>query len=243
MKLTAVTKLVVLVVGAVIAMSTFVACGKSSESTSSSTPSRGETSSSVVAMPQKATFITEMPTKDGQPPMVLAVSVDGDRVVAYACNNSNDEAWFFGTQNGGSMELTSRYLDKLQAKFDGGTLNATLELNSAKNDIYMSAMQSAPAPAGIYTATAGSARASWIVLPDNKVVGVLSANSKNDREVIDQINAQQAAFKEKVRQARLNRQLQQASALNVDRLTSQLNGTQVTAVQVTGNMTSLPGSG
>jgi predicted GTPase len=81
------------------------------------------------------------------------------------------------------------------------------------------------------------------VLSDRSVVGVLSANSKNDREVIDQINAQQQAFKDKVRQARLNRQLQQAPALNVSALTSQVNAQQVQVVQVGGTMTALPSGG
>ena len=40
---------------------------------------------------------------------------------------------------------------------------------------------------------------------DQSVVGVTSPNSKNDREVIDQINAAQQAFKDKVRRARLQR--------------------------------------
>ena len=116
-------------------------------------------------------------------------------------------------------------------------LNATLTMNDVA---YTGVADPAEPPAGIYTATAGDARASWIVLSDQSMVGVTSANSKNDREVIDQINAQQADFKAKVRQARLNRQLQQSAQLAYGKWTSQLNGSTVTAVRVTGNMTSLP---
>ncbi|HUL98059.1 MAG TPA: hypothetical protein VLU24_01205 [Mycobacterium sp.] len=181
-----------------------------------------------------------MPQKEGQPQMVLAVTVEGDRVAAYACNNSNDEAWFFGTQQSGSMNLTSKYQDTLQASFDGKNLTTTLTMNDVT---YTGTAEPAAAPAGIYTATAGNARATWIVMADQSVVGVTSPNSKNDREVIDQINAQQQAFKDKVRQARLQRQLEQSAQLNTSNFTSTLNGTTVTAVQVTGNMTSPPSFG
>jgi hypothetical protein len=239
MNFTALTKLAVYVAGFLIALSTVVACGKANQSTATSSPA-SSTTTSAVAMPQKATFIVTLPTKEGEPDMVLAVSVDGDRVVAYACNDVNDEAWFFGTHKNGAMELTSIYQDRLRATFEGDALKATLTMNDSP---YSGIAKQAAGPAGIYTATAGEARASWIVLPDKSVVGVLSANSKNDREVIDQINAQQQAFKDKVRQARLNRQLQQAPALNVSALTSQVNAQQVRVVQVSGNMTSLPSGG
>ncbi len=172
--------------------------------------------------------------------MVLAMSIEGDRVAAYACNNTNDEAWFFGTQQNGSMDLTSKYLDNLQASFDGNNLNTTLTMNDVA---YTGTAEPAAPPAGIYTATAGDARAVWIVLSDQSVVGVTSPNSKNDREVIDQINAAQQAFKDKVRQARLQRQLEQSASLNTGNFTSTLNGTTVTALQVRGDMTSPPGSG
>ena len=109
------------------------------------------------------------------------------------------------------------------------------------NDVtYTGTADPATAPAGIYTATAGVARAVWIVTADKSVVGVTSPNSRNDRELIDKINAEQQAFKDKVRQARQQRQLEQAGTLNTSNFTSTLSGTTVTALQVRGNMTSPP---
>src|SRR5205085_11984061 len=121
--------------------------------------------------------------------------------------------------------LTSKYDDHLKASYDGTNLSTTLTMNDVT---YTGAAQLAAPPAGIYTATAGDARATWIVLPDQTVVGVTSANSKRDREVIDQINAQQQAFKDKVRQARLQRQLAQSAKLNTSDFTATVNGTTVT---------------
>jgi hypothetical protein len=233
MKLTTITQLVAVGVGAVIALGTVTSCSKSGETPATSTT----TASSAAAMPQSGTFIAKLPAKEGQPQMVLAVTVEGDHVAAYACNNSNDEAWFFGTQKDGSMKLTSKYQDTLQASFDGEHLNTTLTMNDVT---YTGSAEAAAAPAGIYTATAGGARAAWIMMVGNSVVGVTSPNSRNDRELIDKINAEQQGFKDKVRQARLQRQLEQAAALNTSNFTSTLNGTTVTAVQVRGNMTSPP---
>ena len=231
MRFRTITQLAALAAGAVIAFTGVTACGERSESPSTTTPQG-------TAMPETGTYIVTMPPKDGQPPMVLAVTVDGERIAAYACNNTNDEAWFFGTQSNGKIDLTSKYLDRLQATYENNALNTTLTMNDVT---YTGVAASATPPAGIYTATAGDARVSWIVKPDHSTVGVVSANSKNDREVIDQINAQQQAFKDKVRQARLQRQLQQAAALNHGTWTSTVNGAVVTATRVTGTMTSPPG--
>jgi hypothetical protein len=225
MRLTPITPVVALCFAAVIALGGVAACDKSSDSRSPSNP--------VVAMPQIGTFVVAMAPQEGQPPMMLAVTVDGGNVAAYACNNTNDEAWFFGSQRDAAMDLTSTYGDHLKASYDGTNLNATLTMNDVT---YTGAAQLAGPPAGIYTASAGDARASWIVSPDQTVVGVTSANSKRDREVIDQINAQQQAFKDKIRQARLQRQLEQSAKLNTGNFTATVNGTTVTAQRVTGNM-------
>jgi hypothetical protein len=230
MRLTPFIQLLTLCFGAVIALGVLTACEKSSDSRSPSNP--------VVAMPQAGTFVVTMAPKDPQPPMVLAVTVDGGNIAAYACNNTNDEAWFFGSQRDAAMDLTSTYGDHLKASYDGTNLNAALTMNDVT---YTGAAQLAAPPAGVYSASAGDARATWIVLPDQTVVGVTSANSKRDREVIDQINAQQQAFKDKVRQARLQRQLEQSAKLNTGNFTATVNGTTVTALRVTGNMQRPPG--
>jgi hypothetical protein len=220
-----------------VALAVLTGCGGGKETSPSSPSSTAAASTSAAAMPQKATFIAKLPATEGHPAMVLAVTVDGDKAAAYACNNKDDEAWFFGPQQNGSMNLTSKYQDTLKTTFEAGKLKTILTMNEVT---YTGTAEPAAGPAGSYTVTAGDARATWIVLPDNSVVGVTSPNSKNDREVIDKINAQQQNFKDQVRQARLNRQLEQSAQLNTTNFTSTLNSTTVTAVEVTGNMTSAP---
>ena len=83
-------------------------------------------------MPSGATYIADMPA-DAAEAMTLAVTVDGDRVVAYGTNGSDEEAWFFGTQRGGRIDMMSMYADRVQAAHDGATLTGTLTMNGDGN--------------------------------------------------------------------------------------------------------------
>ena len=125
----------------------------------------------AVTMPSGATYIADMPA-DAAEAMTLAVTVDGDRVVAYGTNGSDEEAWFFGTQRGGRIDMMSMYADRVQATYDGATLTGTLTMNGDGNPHAFTAA-AAPAPAGIYTATMDGARASWVVRPDRTITGVM----------------------------------------------------------------------
>jgi hypothetical protein len=51
--------------------------------------------------------------------MVIGIAVDGTQIAAYACNGTDDEAWFFGDQKDGKIDITSRFKDSLTAEFDG----------------------------------------------------------------------------------------------------------------------------
>ena len=59
----------------------------------------------AVTMPADATYIADMTAGQAEP-MTLAVTVDNDKVVAYATNGTNEEAWFFGSENAGNVDMT-----------------------------------------------------------------------------------------------------------------------------------------
>ena len=40
--------------------------------------------------------------------MTIGISVDGDQITAYACNGVDDEAWFFGNQADGRLDITEQ---------------------------------------------------------------------------------------------------------------------------------------
>ena len=218
--------------GAVIAFAMLTAC---SSGTKQETPATSATTSTAAAMPASATYIADVPEKDGST-MTMAITVEGDKVVAYATNGTNDEAYFFGTQKDGQMDLMSMYGDEVKASFDGAKVNGEMTMNEAAVAPMKFAASSVAAPAGLYTATHGNARASWVVRPDNSTVGVMDNSAPGDHKVTDAIAAHDQAFKDKVRQMRIDRQLQQAPPMNITTRQMDMGGTTVTAVRVTGNM-------
>lgn len=217
--------------GAVIAMGMFTAC---SSGTKDEAPTASETTSAAAAMPESATFIADMPEPDGAT-MTMAIAVEGDKVVAYATNGTNDEAYFFGTQKDGQMELMSMYGDTLKAEFDDGKVDGEITMNETTVRPVKFAASSVAAPAGMYTATDGNSRATWIVRPDHTMVGVMDNSAPGDHKVTDAIMENEQAFRDNVRQMRLDRQLQQAPSMQMDTMEVDMGGTMVRATRVTGN--------
>ena len=196
----------------------------------------GASSATALAMPQSGTFVADMAEPDGNT-MALGIAVEGEMVTAYATDGTSDEAVFMGTQSNGTMTLNSPYQDQLTASFDGSNVNGTITMNEPNAQPHNFSASLVSAPAGIYTAAAGDSRTTWVVKPNQTMVGMMMPNSKRDREVIDQINAEQQEFKDKVRQMRLERQMQPAPPMTYGTWQTTMNGTTMTAVPVTGGMT------
>jgi hypothetical protein len=213
---------------AVIALGVLTACSSGSQQAASST-------SAPAPMPSSATFIADVPEKNGET-MTMAITVEGEKVVAYATNGANDEAYFFGSQKDGQMDLMSMYGDNLKGSFDGGKLNGEVTMNEPNITPVKFAASSVAAPAGMYTATHDTARATWVVRPDHTMTGVMDNSAPGDHKVTDAIMSRDQAFKDKVREMRLNRQLQQAPQLTYGTWSMPMEGSTVTAVRVTGNM-------
>lgn len=188
----------------------------------------------AATMPADATYITDMAATNAEP-MTLAVTVDKEQVVAYATNGSNEEAWFFGTQNGGKLDLMSMYADRIQADYDGSTLRGTLTMNGDQAPYAFSAAAAAP-PAGIYTATMQGARASYVVRPDRTITGVMDNSAPGDHKVTDALAMQQQQYRDQVRQMRLDQQMQQVPPMQYGTWTTVVHDVPVTATRVSGDM-------
>jgi hypothetical protein len=187
----------------------------------------------AVAFPESGRYIADMPGQNGMS-TTMAITVDGDHVAAYATNGTNDEAYFSGTEQNGSIDLTSKYQDHLTAAFDGTTVDGTLTMNEVAQPF---AAPAVAAPAGMYTTELGDARASWVVRPDHTMVGMADRMSRRDGELIGQILQDQQNFQDQVRQMRVDRQMQPAPQLMYGTWHVDMNGTPMTAVPVTGNVT------
>jgi hypothetical protein len=212
-------------VSAILALGTLSAC-------SSSPSTEAPTSAAVAPFPPSAKYIADM-EKDGKI-MTIGIAVDGDAIAAYACNGTDDEAWFFGHQSNGSIELTSTFRDTLKASFNGTDVKGDLTMNGVN---YAFAAASVPAPSGMYTAELDGVRASWVVRPDGSAIGVQRDADGVNRE-LDQSDIRQlkdAEFQARVRNKRKLQQAQQLVTLPNKTLTSRINGHDVTPTIVSGN--------
>ncbi len=83
--------------------------------------------------------------------MTIGISVDGASVAAYACNGTDDEAWFFGNQADGKIDIKSRFRDTLNGRIHGTDVAGDLTMNGVAYDFTAAPVSGA---AGMYTADA-----------------------------------------------------------------------------------------
>src|SRR5690242_14665487 len=135
---------------ALLAVGTLSACSSGTKEATESSPkaSQSPAPSTAAPFPQSAKYIADTTSSDGKP-MVIGIAVDGSQIAAYACNGTDDEAWFFGDQKDGKIDLTSRFKDTLRARFDGKDVVGDLTMNGVA---FTFSAPAVPAPAGMYTA-------------------------------------------------------------------------------------------
>ena len=224
-----------LAVIALLALGTLSACssGTTTESTKASETSATTAPATPETFPQSAKYIADMKAADGKA-MTIGIAVDGDKIAAYACNGTDDEAWFFGNQKDGKIDITSRFKDTLTAEFNGKDVAGDLTMNGVA---YEFTAPSVPAPAGMYTAEFEGVRASWVVRPDGSALGVQFNGGVSGRDFeqaeLQQLNELQ--FRNSVRNKRQLQQAQQIELLQNRSARSTINGHEVTPVIVNGN--------
>ena len=223
--------LLVMVAGLVV-LGTLSACsGGSSTEASSSSSTSSSSATAPASLPKAATYVADMEA-DGKK-MTIGISVDGDQIAAYACNGVDDEAWFFGTQTDGKVDVTNKFRDTLAASFAGSDLTGNVVMNGTNYTFTAAAVAD---PAGVYTVDLDGIRSSWIVRPDGSVTGVQFNGGITGRD-FEQAELQQlntAQFQAQVRNKRVLQQADQAVSLQNRTLTSKINGRSVTARTVTG---------
>ena len=219
---------------AMVALGSLSACSSGSSNELSSTSSSSTTTTSAVAapFPTTATFVADTEAADGKK-MTIGISVDGDQITAYACNGVDDEAWFFGNQTGGNIDITSKFRDTLTASFIGTDLTGDLNMNGVGYEFTAAPVSE---PAGVYTADLDGVRSSWIVRTDGSAIGVQFNGGVSGRDFeqaeLQQLNA--AQFQAQVRNKRQLQQADQSVKLSKGSLTSRINGRDVTATRVSG---------
>jgi hypothetical protein len=224
-----------LLIGAsvMLALGALTAC--SSGSSTEATPSQASSSAApatAAPFPTSATYLADI-EKDGKK-MAIGISVDGGDITAYACNGVDDEAWFFGNQADGAIDIKNKFRDTLNAKFTGSDVKGALTMNGVSYDFTAAP---ASAPAGVYSAALDGARSTWIVRPDGSVIGVQFNGGITGRD-FEQAELQQLKdlqFQSQIRNKRILQQADQSVKLVNNKLNSKINGTDVTADRVAGN--------
>jgi hypothetical protein len=225
-------RILLVAVSALIALGTLSAC--SSGTTTEATPtSEAVTTPPATAtpFPQSARYIADMKAADGKT-MTIGISVDGASIAAYACNGTDDEAWFFGNQADGKIDVKSRFRDTLKADFNGSDVGGDLTMNGVAYKFTAAPVSGA---AGMYTADFDGVRASWVVREDGSAIGVQFSPTTGQK--LEQSDIQQLAddqFRAQVRNTRKLQQAAQLTKLQDGAMSSTINGTQVTPTLVTG---------
>lgn len=215
---------------AMLALAALSACS-SGTSTEATSTSQASSAAAPTPFPKSARYMADI-KKDGKV-MAIGISVDGNEITAYACNGVDDEAWFFGNQAEGKIDITSKFRDTLAASLNGSDVKGDLVMNGVTYDFTAAPVSS---PAGMYTAALDGSRASWIVRPDGSVTGVQFNGGITGRD-FEQAELQQlntAQFQAQVRNKRILQQADQSVKLQNGTLTSRINGRVVTAALVTG---------
>src|SRR5690349_14720473 len=196
-------------VSALLALGTLSACsgGKTTEATNTSEAITTPPSATAKPFPQSARYVADMKAADGKT-MTIGISVDGDKVAAYACNGTDDEAWFFGDQADGKIDITSRFRDTLTAEFSGADVDGDLTMNGVAYEFTAAPVSGV---AGMYTADSDGVRASWVVRPDGTAIGVQFDAATGQK--LEQSDIAQLADDQFRSQVRNTRKLQQASQI------------------------------
>ena len=225
------TRTLLVGISALVALGTLSACSGGSSTEATSSPEAPTTTSAEAgpkAFPQSARYVADMKAADGKT-MTIGISVDGADVAAYACNGTDDEAWFFGNQTDGKIDIKSKFRDTITAQFDGTDVDGDLTMNGVAYEFTAAPVSG---EAGMYTAELDGVRASWLVREDGSAIGVQLNGVNLDAADVQQLN--DAQFRAEVRNKRQLQQAEQITRLSNGRMSSKINGRDVSPTLVTG---------
>lgn len=226
------TRSVLVGVSALLAFGTLSACSNGSTTEATSSEPAPQTST-VAPFPESARYMADMPAAGGKT-MTIGISVDGTEVAAYACNGTDDEAWFFGNQTDGAIDLKSRFRDTLAADFNGTDLTGEVTMNGVE---YTFTAASVSGVAGMYTAESAGTRASWVVRPDGSATGVQFSGFSQGNRTFDPFNLDEFSDFDVRNDVRPTRKLAPAGPIEFGPDGSpkaSINGVSVTPTLVTG---------
>ncbi|MDT5183129.1 MAG: hypothetical protein QOI29_1287 [Mycobacterium sp.] len=120
------------------------------------------------AFPAQADYVGKIPTANGT--ITLEITVQGDKVVAYACDGNTVESWLRGSAVNGALSLANKdKTSRLEGHLEGNAVVGTLWIGEKKWDFKADPAQP---PAGLYVYEDAGVRSSWIIDANGGVTGV-----------------------------------------------------------------------
>jgi hypothetical protein len=131
-------------------------------------------SANQAGVPTKADYVAEVNGGGA----AVAISVHGDKAVAYICNGHAVAAWLRGTAVAGKLDLTGKNGARLQVDYRDAKAAGSIMADGVRYTFSAPAVHrrsSVRRPPGLYEATAVvhgvKIKAGWIVLPNGGQVG------------------------------------------------------------------------
>lgn len=140
----------------------------SAASTPDTAPTTAQNATAATPFPAKADYIGSTPLSSGAP-LTLAITVEGGKAIAYACDGVGIESWLDGPAEAGALRLTGKNAATFDGSFDGGAVTGSLAIGDQRWTFTAAPVQ---APAGLYVYEAGGVRQSWITDSAGRVTGV-----------------------------------------------------------------------
>lgn len=119
----------------------------------------------------------------------VAVSVHGDKAIAYVCNGSTVEGWMRGKVQGNKLVLTGKNKAHLTASYHSGTVTGDVEAHGTDYSFSVKSVnKSGHKSSGLYQATAvvqgKTIKAGWIVLDDGTQIGSLETDADSAENAV-----------------------------------------------------------
>jgi hypothetical protein len=157
----------------------------SSPAPAESSPAASATSAAPIrTTPTRADFAGRVGGGGGS----VAVSVHGDKAIAYVCNGSTVEGWMRGKMENGKLTLTGKNKAHLTASIHTGTVTGNVEAHGTDYSFSVSTVsKSSSKSSGLYQATAvvqgKTIKAGWIVLRDGTQIGSVETDELAENAV------------------------------------------------------------
>jgi hypothetical protein len=156
----------------------------SSPAASSPAPAAAPSPAPTRTTPTRADFAGRVGGGGGS----VAVSVHGDKAIAYVCNGSTVEGWMRGKVENGKLTLTGKNKAHLTASIHTGTVTGNVEAHGTDYSFSVSTVsKSSSKSSGLYQATAvvqgKTIKAGWIVLRDGTQIGSVETDELAENAV------------------------------------------------------------